>query len=170
MISDAHEGLRQSIEKVMLGAAWQRCRVHFLRNVLAKVPKGSAEMVAAAIRTIFAQPDAAAVAEQLDSIADKLGRQFPAVETMLRDAEADICAFAALPQAHWRKIWSTNPLERVNKEIKRRTNVVGIFPNEARRHPPRRRRAPRGPRRMADHRPPLPLRRIDGEALRHRQR
>jgi putative transposase len=131
VISDAHEGLRASIEKVMLGAAWQRCRVHFLRNVLAKIPKGSQEMVAAAIRTVFAQPDAAAVAEQLDSIAEKLGRQFPAVEAMLRDAEADICAFAVFPLAHWRKIWSTNPLERVNKEIKRRTNVVGIFPNEA---------------------------------------
>jgi transposase-like protein len=131
VISDAHEGLRASIEKVMLGAAWQRCRVHFLRNVLAKIPKGSQEMVAAAIRTIFAQPDAAAVAEQLDSIAEKLGRQFPAVEQMLRDAEPDICAFANFPLAHWRKIWSTNPLERVNKEIKRRTNVVGIFPNEA---------------------------------------
>jgi putative transposase len=104
--------------------------VHFLRNLLAKVPKASAEMVAAAIRTIFAQPDAAAVADQLDSIAAKLGRQFPAVETMLRDAGVDICAFAAFPQAHWKKIWSTNPLERVNKEIKRRTNVVGIFPNE----------------------------------------
>jgi len=131
VISDAHEGLRQAIEKVMLGAAWQRCRVHFLRNVLAKVPKGSAEMVAAAVRTIFAQPDAAAVADQLDSIAAKLGRQFPAVETMLRDAATDICAFAAFPQAHWKKIWSTNTLERVNKGIKRRTNVVGIFPNEA---------------------------------------
>jgi len=130
VISDAHEGLRHAIDKVMLGAAWQRCRVHFLRNVLAKVPKGSAEMVAAAIRTIFAQPDAAAVAEQLDSIADKLGRQFPTVADMLRDARTDVCAFATFPTAHWRKVWSTNPLERVNKEIKRRTNVVGIFPNE----------------------------------------
>jgi len=130
VISDAHEGLRHSIDKVMLGAAWQRCRVHFLRNVLAKVPRGSAEMVAAAVRTIFAQPDAAAVTDQLDSIAAKLGRQFPAVEVMLRDAAPDLTAFAAFPQAHWRKIWSTNPLERVNKEIKRRTNVVGIFPNE----------------------------------------
>lgn len=130
VISDAHEGLRAAIDKVLLGAAWQRCRVHFLRNVLAKVPKGSAEMVAAAVRTIFAQPDAPAVAEQLDSIATKLGRQFPQVEEMLRDAAVDLTAFAAFPQAHWRKIWSTNPLERVNKEIKRRTNVVGIFPNE----------------------------------------
>ncbi len=107
------------------------CRVHFLRNVLAKVPKGSAEMVAAAVRTIFAQPDAAAVADQLDAIAAKLDRQFPAVKAMLREAATDICAFAAFPTAHWKKIWSTNPLERVNKEIKRRTNVVGIFPNEA---------------------------------------
>ncbi len=131
VISDAHEGLRASIDAVMLGAAWQRCRVHFLRNVLAKVPKASAEMVAAAIRTIFAQPDAAAVADQLDSIAAKLGRQFPAVEALLRDATVDVCAFASFPTAHWKKIWSTNPLERVNKEIKRRTNVVGIFPNEA---------------------------------------
>jgi putative transposase len=131
VISDAHQGLRAAIDKVMLGAAWQRCRVHFLRNVLARVPRASAEMVAAAIRTIFVQPDAAAVAEQLDSIASKLGRQFPAVEAMLIDAKADITAFAAFPHAHWRKIWSTNPLERVNKEIKRRTNVVGIFPNEA---------------------------------------
>jgi putative transposase len=131
VISDAHQGLRTSIEAVMLGASWQRCRVHFMRNVLARVPKGSAEMVAAAIRTVFAQPDAAAVADQLDSIATKLGRQFPAVEAMLREAAPDICAFAAFPAAHWKKIWSTNPLERVNKEIKRRTNVVGIFPNEA---------------------------------------
>ncbi len=131
VISDAHEGLKHSIERVMLGSSWQRCRVHFLRNVLAKVPKGSAEMVAAAIRTVFAQPDAAAVADQLASIAEKLGRQFPAVEAMLREAGADICAFAAFPVVHWKKIWSTNPLERVNKEIKRRTNVVGIFPNEA---------------------------------------
>ena len=131
VISDAHEGLRTSIERVMIGAAWQRCRVHFLRNVLAKVPRGSSEMVAAAVRTIFAQPDAVAVADQLDSIAGKLGRQFPAVEAMLREAGSDICAFATVPVAHWKTIGSTNPLERGNKEIKRRTNVVGIFPNEA---------------------------------------
>ncbi len=80
---------------------------------------------------MFAQPDAAAVADQLEQMATKLGRQFPAVETMLRDAAVDICAFAAFPQAHWRQIWSTNPLERLNKEIKRRTDVVGIFPNGA---------------------------------------
>jgi putative transposase len=130
VISDAHEGLRQSVERVMLGAAWQRCRVHFLRNVLAKVPKGSAEMVAAGIRTIFAQPDAIAVADQLDSMAAKLGRQFPAVEAMLREAATDISAFASFPQAHWKKIWSTNPLERVNKEIKRRTMSLASSPTK----------------------------------------
>lgn len=129
VISDAHAGLKSAIEAVMLGAAWQRCRVHFLRNVLAQVPKGSAEMVAAAVRTIFAQPDADHVREQLDVIATMLGRQFPKVETMLREATDDITAFADFPSAHWRQIWSTNPLERVNKEIKRRTDVVGVFPN-----------------------------------------
>jgi len=131
VISDAHQGLRQAISAVMLGTSWQRCRVHFLRNVLAQVPKGSAEMVAAAIRTIFAQPDAAHVRAQLDVIAGMLGRKFPKVETMLREAAEELLAFAAFPVAHWKKIWSTNPLERLNKEIKRRTDVVGVFPNPA---------------------------------------
>jgi putative transposase len=131
VISDAHAGLKAAIAAVMIGAAWQRCRVHFLRNVLGCVPKGSAEMVAAAIRTIFAQPDAEHVRDQLDVIATMLGRQFPKVEIMLREAADDITAFADFPVAHWKKIWSTNPLERVNKEIKRRTDVVGVFPNPA---------------------------------------
>jgi putative transposase len=131
VISDAHSGLKQAIEAVLIGAAWQRCRVHFLRNVLAQVPKGHAEMVAAAIRTIFAQPDPGHVREQLDTIAGMLGRQLPKVETMLREACTDVTAFADFPVSHWKKIWSTNPLERVNKEIKRRTDVVGVFPNPA---------------------------------------
>jgi putative transposase len=131
VISDAHAGLKAAIQAVLLGAAWQRCRVHFLRNVLAQVPKGHAEMVAAAIRTVFAQPDAEHVRSQLEVIAGMLGRQFPKVETMLRGAADDITAFADFPVAHWKKIWSTNPLERVNKEIKRRTDVVGVFPNPA---------------------------------------
>jgi putative transposase len=129
VISDAHTGLKQAISAVLLGAAWQRCRVHFLRNVLAQVPKGSSEMVAAAIRTIFAQPDAAHVREQLGVIAGMLGRQSVKVETMLRDAAEDLLAFTSFPSAHWKKIWSTNPLERLNKEVKRRTDVVGVFPN-----------------------------------------
>jgi putative transposase len=131
VISDAHEGLKSAIAAVLIGAAWQRCRVHFLRNVLARIPKGSADMVLAAVRTIFAQPDAASVKEQLGEIADKLTPRFPAVAGMLTEAAEDVTAFTAFPLAHWRKIWSTNPLERVNKEVKRRTDVVGIFPNEA---------------------------------------
>jgi putative transposase len=131
VISDAHEGLKGAIAAVLLGSAWQRCRVHFLRNVLARIPKGSAEMVLAAIRTIWAQPDAVAVRDQLDEIAAKLEPRFPVVAAMLVAAKEEVTAFTAFPVSHWKKIWSTNPLERVNKEIKRRTDVVGIFPNEA---------------------------------------
>jgi putative transposase len=130
VISDAHEGLVGAIEAVMIGAAWQRCRVHFMRDVLAKVPKASAEKVAAAIRTIFAQPDRAHVEGHFDEIVEMLGRQFPVVADMLTDARADLLAFTSFPVSHWKKLWSSNPLERLNKEIKRRTNVVGIFPND----------------------------------------
>ena len=149
VISDAHAGLKAAIGAVMIGATWQRCRVHFLRNVLARVPKGYAEMVAAAIRTIFAQPDAEHVREQFEVIATMLGRQLPKVETMLREADDDLLAFADFPVAHWKKIWSTNPLERVNKEIKRRTDVVGVFPNPAALLRLAGARPDRGPRRMA---------------------
>ncbi len=131
VISDAHQGLKGAIAAVFLGAAWQRCRVHFLRNVLARIPRGRAEMVLALIRTIWAQPDPAGVRDQLDAVADKLAAGFPVVAAMLREAREDVTAFAAFPFAHWKKIWSTNPLERVNKEIKRRSDVIGIFPNEA---------------------------------------
>ena len=130
VISDAHEGLKGAIAAVFIGSAWQRCRVHVLRNVLARIPKGAAEMVLAAIRTIFAQPDPAAIARTWDEVADNLADQFPAVAEMLVDARADVLAFTGFPPAHWRKIWSTNPLERLNREIKRRTDVVGIFPDE----------------------------------------
>jgi transposase-like protein len=129
--SDAHEGLKAAIGTVLLGSAWQRCRVHFLRNVLSRIPKGSAQMVLAAIRTIFAQPDAASCRAQLDEVVAKLMPRFPVAASMLTDAREDLLAFSAFPVSHWRKIWSTNPLERVNKEIKRRTDVVGIFPDEA---------------------------------------
>lgn len=129
VISDAHRGLMNAIGAVLGGAAWQRCRVHFMRNVLAKVTRGNAEMVAATIRTIFAQPSAVAVREQVDTVAATLQARFPAVADMLLEAKEDITAFADFPQAHWRKIWSNNPIERLNREIKRRTDVVGIFPN-----------------------------------------
>jgi transposase-like protein len=131
VISDAHEGLKGAIAKILLGSSWQRCKVHFLRNVLSRIPKGSAEMVLAAVRTIFAQPDAGSADEQLSEIVDKLTPRFPAVAAMLTEARNELLAFTAFPVAHWRKIWSTNPLERVNKEVKRRTDVVGIFPDEA---------------------------------------
>jgi putative transposase len=131
VISDAHSGLIKAINAVCAGAAWQRCRVHFVRNALAKVNKGHAEMVAAAIRTIFTQPTGPGVRAHVEVVATTLETQFPAVAELLRDAKADITAFADFPEAHWRKVWSTNPLERLNKEIKRRTDVVGIFPDDA---------------------------------------
>ena len=131
VISDAHRGLTNAIGTVLQGSSWQRCRVHFMRNVLAKVSKGHAEMVAATIRTIFAQPGPKQVREHVDAVAEMLTAQFPAVAELLLDAKADLTAFADFPQAHWRKIWSTNPLERLNREVKRRTDVVGIFPNPA---------------------------------------
>lgn len=131
VISDAHRGLVNAIAAVCAGAAWQRCRVHFMRNALAKVSKGHAEMVAAAIRTIFTQPTGPGVRDHVEVVAKTLEQQFPAVAELLRDAGPDITAFADFPEAHWRKIWSTNPLERLNKEVKRRTDVVGIFPDDA---------------------------------------
>ncbi|WP_372443477.1 IS256 family transposase [Rhabdothermincola sediminis] len=131
VISDHHLGLKSAIGAMLVGAAWQRCRVHFMRNVLSRVPKASAEMVAAAIRTVFAQPDAAHARSQLDEVARMLAAKFPDVAAMLRDAAEDLLAFTGFPVAHRRKIRSTNPLERINGEIKRRTNVVGIFPNDA---------------------------------------
>jgi putative transposase len=131
VISDAHRGLTRAIDTVLAGAAWQRCRVHFLRNVLARVSKGQAEMAAAAIRTIFVQPTADTVRDAVENVATTLERQFPVVALLLRDAREEITACADFPQAHWRKIWSTNPLERLNKEVKRRTDVVGIFPDDA---------------------------------------
>jgi putative transposase len=131
VISDAHEGLKTAIGSVLLGSSWQRCRVHFTRNVLDAVAKTNAEMVAAAIRTIFAQPDADHVTEQFEVIATMLARSHPKVAAMMHDAREDLLAFTSFPVAHWKKIWSTNPLERLNKEIKRRTDVVGVFPNPA---------------------------------------
>ncbi len=101
-----------------------------MRNALARVSKGHAEMVAAAIRTIFAQPTHQLVRDQVEVVAATLSKEFPMVAQMLCDARADITAFADFPEAHWRKVWSTNPLERLNREVKRRTDVVGIFPND----------------------------------------
>ncbi len=127
VISDAHSGLIKAISTTMQGASWQRCRVHFMRNALARVSK----VHAATIRTIFAQPGQAEVRAQVDKVADMLTEQFPTVAELLRDAKPDLTAFSDFPRAHWQKIWSTNPLERLNREVKRRTDVVGIFPDPA---------------------------------------
>ena len=131
VISDAHTGLKKAISVVFQGAAWQRCRVHFMRNVLSIVPKASQEMVASIIRTGFAQPDAEHVNAQFEEVVRMLAKSHPKVAVMLDEACADVLAFAGFPVKHWRQIWSTNPMERVNKEIKRRTDVVGVFPNPA---------------------------------------
>jgi putative transposase len=129
VISDAHEGLKQAIATVLSGATWQRCRVHFMRNLLATVPQGAREPIAAIVRTIFAQPDHATALAQLRKVADGLRPRFPATAALLEDAAEDVLAYRHLPAAHQRQLHSTNPLERLNKEIKRRSNVVGIFPN-----------------------------------------
>ena len=131
VVSDAHQGLKGAIAAVLTGASWQRCRVHFVRNALALVPKTAAQMVAATIRTVFVQPDAASAREAWRRVADGLRPKWPRLATLLDEAEADVLAYLAFPPAHWRQIWSNNPLERLNKEIKRRTDVVGIFPNTA---------------------------------------
>ena len=130
VISDAHAGLRAAIRKTTQGASWQRCRVHFARNLLALVPKAHTEMVAAAFRSIFALTDPDAVTARYDEVTDTLADKFPKAAALLAEARTDVLAFAVFPRDHWRKIWSNNPLERLNKEIKRRSNVVGIFPND----------------------------------------
>lgn len=129
VVSDAHEGLRQAIGAVLHGASWQRCRVHFLRNALALVPKAAQALVAATIRTVFAQPTAEAARQQWRQVADGFRARWPRLAALMDEAEADVLAYLEFPAAHWRQLWSTNPLERLNKEVKRRTDVVGIFPN-----------------------------------------
>jgi putative transposase len=131
VISDAHEGLKGAIAAVLQGAGWQRCRVHFVRNALALVPKTAAQMVAATIRTVFVQPAGAAAREQWRRVTDRFRPRFPRLAQLLDAAEPDVLAYLAFPAEHWRQIWSNNPLERLNKEVKRRTDVVGIFPNTA---------------------------------------
>ena len=130
VVSDAHEGLKRAIGEVFLGAGWQRCRVHFLRNLLAHVPKEAQGMVLAATRVIFEQPDKEAARGELRALADRLEPKLTKAALCLIAAEEEILAHMAFPREHWRKLGSTNPLERLNEEIARRTKVVGIFPNE----------------------------------------
>jgi hypothetical protein len=129
VISDAHEGLKAAITRV-LSATWQRCRVHFMRNALAYVPKGQNTVVAAAIRQVFLQPDHAAATQVWRQVADQLRARWPKLGACMDDAEHDVLAYMAFPEQHRVKLHSTNPLERLNKEVKRRADVVGIFPNE----------------------------------------
>ena len=128
VVSDAHPGLKDAIASALSGAAWQRCRTHFIRNLLTKVPKAAHGIVATFVRTIFAQPDAESVRAQHARTVEQLQPRFAAAANMLAEAE-EILAFTAFPKEHWRQIWSNNPQERLNREIRRRTDVVGIFPN-----------------------------------------
>jgi len=129
--SDAHPGLVDAIAATLPGACWQRCRTHFMRNLLTRVPKSAQGFVATMVRTIFAQPDADTVHEQHARIVDQLQVRFPAAAALLEEAGTDLLAFTGFPKEHWRQLWSNNSLERLNKEIRRRTDVVGIFPNRA---------------------------------------
>ncbi|HLZ25599.1 MAG TPA: IS256 family transposase [Ktedonobacterales bacterium] len=131
VVSDAHEGLKAAIAAVLYGASWQRCRVHFVRNALALVPKSAQQLVAATIRTVFAQPEPEMAQAQWRQVAAGFRPRYPKLATLLDDAEADVLAYLAFPPEHWRQIWSNNPLERLNREVKRRTDVAGIFPNDA---------------------------------------
>ena len=130
-ISDAHEGIKKALSKVLSGATWQRCRVHFMRNLLATIPHTAREAVAAIVRTIFAQPDHATAMAQLHKVVAGLKPRFSQAAALLEEAAEDILAHRHFPYEHRRQLHSTNPLERLNKEIKRRSNVVGIFPNRA---------------------------------------
>jgi putative transposase len=131
VISDSHLGLKQAVAQVFVGATWQRCRVHFMRNALATVPKVAQQMVAATLRTIFAQPEQATAHEAVERICRLFEKRYPQLVKVLQEAEVDILAFYSFPAEHRRQIWSTNSLERLNKEVSRRCDVVGIFPNRS---------------------------------------
>ena len=131
VISDDHAGLVKAVREQLLGAGWQRCRVHLTRNAQDLVPRSARSMVASAVRMVFEQPDERAARAQLDRVIDGLRPRFPAVAELLTDAEPDLLTHFTFPESHRRQIRSTNPQERLNKEIKRRTAVVGIFPNRA---------------------------------------
>ena len=129
VISDAHEGLKAAIRRVF-GSSWQRCRVHWMRNALSYVSKGQQSMVSAALRQTFIQPDRAQASQTLRHVADQLRQKWPKLAAFIDESEADVLAHLDFPIQHRSKIHSTNPLERSNKEVKRRADVVGIFPNE----------------------------------------
>jgi transposase-like protein len=131
VISDDHRGLTGAIAAVLPGCAWQRCRTHFMKNLLCRVPRSAQPFVATLVRTIFAQPSTDEVQAQLRRVIAQLEDRFPDVARMLEEAAPDITAFSSFPVEHWRQIWSNNPQERLNREIRRRSDVVGIFPDRA---------------------------------------
>jgi transposase-like protein len=131
VISDAHEGLKKAIRRCFAGASWQRCRVHYARNLLANVPKNQVEFVAAAFRSIFALGTVEEIVQRWDEVAATLDERFPKAAASMRGAKTDVLAFGAFPKSHWRKIWSNNPLERLNKEVKRRSTLSGSSPTTA---------------------------------------
>jgi putative transposase len=131
VISDAHEGLKEAIQRVFAGASWQRCRVHFMRNVLAFVPHGEKALVSALLRTIFAQSNRADADAQWQQVVEYMRTRWPLAAAVMEDARDDVLAYMAFPVEHWTRLYSTNPLERLNKEVKRRVNVVGVFPDVA---------------------------------------
>lgn len=130
VISDAHEGLKGAIQACLVGVTWQRCTVHFARNVCALLPKSHQGVVGAALSTVFKQPDLAAAKIAMGKVLELL-KKHPRAAAVAEAGEVDVLSFYAFPQAHWRQLHSTNPLERENREIRRRTDVVGIFPNDA---------------------------------------
>jgi transposase-like protein len=129
VISDAHPGLVDAAASCLPAAAWQRCRTHYLRNLLTKVPRSAQPLAATLVRSIFAQPDAEQARAQHERVVAQLEERLPAAGEHLAEAAPDILAFSGFPKEHWRQIWSNNPQERLNKEIRRRTDVVGVFPN-----------------------------------------
>ena len=129
VISDAHRGLTDAIATVFAGASWQRCRTHFMTNLLTRVPRSAQPWVATMVRTIYQQPSPQEVHSQFEKVVEQLAERFPQASSMLAEDGADVLAFTGFPGAHWKQVWSNNPQERLNKEIRRRTDVVGIFPN-----------------------------------------
>jgi transposase-like protein len=129
VISDAHEGLKQAIQQVLAGASWQRCRVHFMRNVLALVPHGEKALVSALLRTIFTQPSRMEAEAQWQQVYEYMLKRWPQAALVMADARDDVLAYMLFPAEHWTRLYSTNPLERLNKEVKRRTNGVAVFPD-----------------------------------------
>ncbi len=127
--SDSHEGLKAASAKVLTGATWQRCRVHFMRNLLAHIPSGEKTLVAALVRTIFVQPHRQAAGQQVGETLRLMRERWPQAAAVLAEAEDDVLAYMSFPVEHWSRIYSTNPLERLHREIRRRTDVVGVFPN-----------------------------------------